>query len=491
MVSGSDPYQTCASRARPDYRLQTAVVRAELPGPPNFSTFPFGEFVPQLVPDLGRESLQPLHHLGMLRSEIGGLSQVLLQVEELQSGLGLIVGDRVAAGPSGSTRQGSVFVGKVKLPAAVPHGLQLTVPIIRIEDLVRRASPRFREHQGSDVPAIDLVSGQHRTDQSGDRGKDIDRRGQFVALRTRRDPPRPAHQGGDPDSPFERRALALPEWSRGPGVIPVAEPGPVVGSEDHQSVPVQIGAFQGIENLSHGPVDLHDDVAKQTSLTAPLELVGYVERDMDHAVRQVQQEGPIPVSLDEIHGALGVLGREQSLVFPRDLGIDDLVALDQGQIGKPIPGGGVLGPHVIGIGEAVVLVEAILQRQELGMVAQMPFPEAGRGITLASTQFPEGDFLLVDADVGTGSQSARQAESAMIAAGHQGRPGCRAHRRRNLEVRESHALCRHAVQIGCRVTLGAEGADVGIPHVVNENQNDVGRAGFRSVGWAGLRTPGE
>ena len=27
------------------------------------------------------------------------------------------------------------------------------------------------------------------------------------------------------------------------------------------------------------------------------------------------------------------------------------------------------------------------------MVAQVPFPEAGRGVTPASTQFPESDFL--------------------------------------------------------------------------------------------------
>lgn len=75
---------------------------------------------------------------------------------------------------------------------------------------------------------------------------------------------------------------------------------------------------------------------------------------MDHAVGQVQQKGAIPVPLDEIHGALGVLGREPTLVLPRDLGIDDPVALDQGQIGETIPGGGVAGPHVVGIGQTVV-----------------------------------------------------------------------------------------------------------------------------------------
>ena len=45
-----------------------------------------------------------------------------------------------------------------------------------------------------------------------------------------------------------------------------------------------------------------------------------------------------------------------------------------------------------------------------------------------------------------------------------------------MKIGELHARAREAVEVRCRVALGAKDADVTITHVVGEDDDDVGQA---------------
>jgi len=66
---------------------------------------------------------------------------------------------------------------------------------------------------------------------------------------------------------------------------------------------------------------------------------------------QVEEEGPIFVLLDELHGSLRVSRGQVLLVFAGDLGVDDLRAFDQRQI----HGRGQF--RCIGVPRSIVLTE--------------------------------------------------------------------------------------------------------------------------------------
>ena len=72
--------------------------------------------------------------------------------------------------------------------------------------------------------------------------------------------------------------------------------------------------LQRREDLADRPVDLHDHVAEQARAGLALELVGDEQRHVRHGVRQVEEERPVLVLLDELHGPLGVPGRQLRLV---------------------------------------------------------------------------------------------------------------------------------------------------------------------------------
>lgn len=101
---------------------------------------------------------------------------------------------------------------------------------------------------------------------------------------------------------------------------------------------------------------------------------------------------------------LGVPRRQVPLVFARHLRIDYPVPFDHRQIGILVARRGVERPHVVRVRQAVVLVEAMLQRQKLRMVAQVPFTEHGGGVPLASANLRKRDFVAVDAVLGGRTQ---------------------------------------------------------------------------------------
>ena len=150
---------------------------------------------------------------------------------------------------------------------------------------------------------------------------------------------------------------------------------------------------------------------------------------MHHTVGHVQEEGTVRIAADEADSMLGVLGGQLLLILAGDLRIDDPVPLYQGQVRPALDAlfHGQVGhtrmirPHVIGIGQAKVLIKTMLQGQELGMMSQMPLAVDGRGIALLFAHLGQCHLLCVDAMRGTGPQGPVDPHATMVTPGHQGR----------------------------------------------------------------------
>ena len=147
------------------------------------------------------------------------------------------------------------------------------------------------------------------------------------------------------------------------------------------------------------------------------------------------------------------------------------------RVGRSVHVLGMLGPHVVGIGQPKILVEAVLERQEFGMVSQVPLAEDGRRVSLLSAEFSQGHFVGVNAHFGGRSECAGNADPSVIAAGHQTGSRRRADGRRDDEVGETHSIAGHLIEMRCRIVLRAERTNVRVAHVVNEDDDDVGGVG--------------
>ena len=115
---------------------------------------------------------------------------------------------------------------------------------------------------------------------------------------------------------------------------------------------------------------------------------------MRHVVRNVQEKGAILVALDEAQCALGVPRGELRLVGHE---AHDLLALDQRQRRIILRVGGMVRPHVVGVREAEILVEAVPRREELRRIAQMPFAENRGRVTACLEHLCNSQFLVADA----------------------------------------------------------------------------------------------
>ena len=113
------------------------------------------------------------------------------------------------------------------------------------------------------------------------------------------------------------------------------------------------------------------------------------------------------------------------------------------------------------------------------MVPKVPLAEATGGIAFVLKHFSNGDFLGIQAMDVTGKEhdvagALGQADPLRVASRHKGGPGGTANRRGNVEGCELHAFFGHPVEMRRFVLCRAEGADVAIAHVVNEDHDEVG-----------------
>ena len=180
--------------------------------------------------------------------------------------------------------------------------------------------------------------------------------------------------------------------------------------------------------------------------------------------------------LDEGDGALGVPGGEPALVLGRDLGVDDRFPLDQGE--RRVGAGlrlGVVRPHVVRVGEAEVLIEAVMHREEARMMAEVPLARHPGRVALLLQHLGERGLPVRDAVPGLRAERPVDADAVGIAAGQERRPRGRADRLGDVEVGEPPPLAREPVEVRRGEPGGTIAADVGISQVVGEDDDDVRR----------------
>ena len=110
-------------------------------------------------------------------------------------------------------------------------------------------------------------------------------------------------------------------------------------------------------------------------------------------------------------------------------------------------------PHVVRVRQAEVVVKPVLHRQELFVVAKVPFTVDGSGVTLLFTDLSQRRFAGVDAVPGAGPQRAEDANPNVVAAGEQPRPRGAAHGLGHIKVGELAPFLGHAVEVGRGIRL--------------------------------------
>ena len=134
----------------------------------------------------------------------------------------------------------------------------------------------------------------------------------------------------------------------------------------------------------------------------------------------------------------------------------------------------MIGPHVIGVGQAEIIIEAMLHRQKLFVMAQVPFAVTGGGIAFLFADLSQSHLTCVDAVGCLGAECAENAYAHIVTAGEQSRSRGAAHGLGYIKICELAAFPGHAVEMWRGVSLRAKGADVGVAHVVHEDDDDVG-----------------
>ena len=130
-------------------------------------------------------------------------------------------------------------------------------------------------------------------------------------------------------------------------------------------------------------------------------------------------------------------------------------------------------PHVVGIGDAKVGIEALSSWEKLDLVAKMPLAEATRGVAGITEIVGDGMLGRIESLVTLGKEDAGNGNPRGVAAGEQlgSRRGAD---RSGVEAGQLHALLGHAVEVGGAVVGRAEGADIAVAHVIDKNDDEVG-----------------
>ena len=152
------------------------------------------------------------------------------------------------------------------------------------------------------------------------------------------------------------------------------KPGPVVGGEDHQRLSVDAQFLQGFQDPAHPLVNLLDHVAVETAPAFAQVLLPGVERDVRQAVGEIQKERLIVALPDVVHRFAGVAGSQRVLVGRsfhhvrvfddgnvKLLNRRDVIRIPGGLL--PVVGKSLLSIHVVGVGNAPVGIEAVVDGQ--------------------------------------------------------------------------------------------------------------------------------
>ena len=100
--------------------------------------------------------------------------------------------------------------------------------------------------------------------------------------------------------------------------VPVVQDGAVVAGENDDRILFKAKPFQRLEHFAHAPVELRDGVAPEAHRAGAAETFRRESGDVDVVRREIEEEGPVFVLLDELHGVAGE-GIGDVLVLPEGL----------------------------------------------------------------------------------------------------------------------------------------------------------------------------
>lgn len=261
-------------------------------------------------------------------------------------------------------------------------------------------------------------------------------------------------------------------------MVAVVMPGAVIGEEDHPGILGEAKSVQGLQHATDGVIDFFDDIPIEPLFGMPIEGITDVEGNVGHVMREVEKEGMGLVTFDELDCTIGIEAGELTLVGH---GFDDVCAIDKGKwrVGAGF-GGGMVRPHVIGVGQAEIFIEAMGRWQELGGIAEVPFAEDSGAITAVAEQFGESELVGVDAGFGAWSERAVDADAIGVTTGEQGGAGGGADGLGDVETGEPRPFAGETIEMRGANFGGAVATEITPAEVIGEDQNDIGWA--RRVG---------
>ena len=370
------------------------------------------------------EGVESGDHVRVIPGDVDRLSDVRLEVVERCPHGRERIRPRmpVHAGLDPDVRSGPML--EDTLPPSFPDGPQF--PRVEVEEIGPGRGPLLANQQGEDVHAVDRVARNRRAGDRRHGREDVDSRRQLIAHAPRGNPTWPPHDRRHTGTTFEGSALTLPEWPGRAPVVPEIQPRSVVTREDHERVLRHPIPVERLEDLPGRPVHLLHHVAVQPLLARASERVRNAERNVRHGVGEIEEEGPVPISVDEVDGPLRVPHREPILIRQLVHRLDRFIPLDQRQ--RRISAQASLrhrdpveidGPHVVRVRQPEVLVETVLQGQKLREVAEMPLPDRRRGIAERLQELRDRDLVGVEPHLGGRRQRSEDRYTRGVAAGQE------------------------------------------------------------------------
>ena len=370
--------------------------------------------------------------------------------------------------------EGAIAVRQNEFPLVFNNGVEFVRFVINPVALVRIFSALDAADEGEEVESIDRLRGQLCADQAGESREQIDVHAGFFADRPGGDFPGPSHHARHPHATLPRGSFALAQRIGRARMGAVGEPGAVVTRENDKGIFIETVRADRVENLPDRPVNLSDNIAVEPALRRPSEAVAHVKRHVRLRVRHVEEKRFFTVAIDEVDGLCREPGRQHLLIGLVD-DADAVVAVKQRERREALRGG-MLRPHVIGIGNPEILVKALRQREELLVIPEMPFAEGGSRVALRFKKLGHGRLVGIEPVAAAGTEGAMDAEAIGITTGQEPGPGGRADRLRGIPLRETTSLRRESIEVRGLVAFRTEAADVGVTEIVGENDHDIGKA---------------
>ena len=289
-------------------------------------------------------------------------------------------------------------------------------------------------------------------------GADVDRARDRVAAAASGDLSWPAGDRGNSDAALPGAAFASAERRGAAAIRSLDQPGTVVAGEQHERAFVQFQFGQQVEQFTDAPIHLFDPIAEAAVVRLAGESSAGIDRRMHGRVRQIQEKRTIGVFADERFGFVGVAFDDAALLLIGQQ-FRHLVVAHQRR--DALAGRGRDPLHVVRVGNAEVAIEALASGKELGLVPQMPFADARRGVTAILELFGDSHLGRIQPLALSWEKHAGHRHPRTIAAGQELCSRDRTNGRR-VERSQLHPFLRHPIQVRRALLRRSKGTDVGI-----------------------------